>query len=293
MVKSMTGYGRAQAVNGCYDILVEIKSVNHRYFEFSARVPRAYGYLEDKLKKLVQTKASRGKIEVNVSVYTLGGFDAQVEINKSLAKGYITALRGIGDELLLNDDLSLTSISRFSDIFTVQKTIEDSEVIWDCVRPIAESALSDFVDMRETEGAKMAEDILSKLVIIDEIVEKIEKTAPQTVEAYRNRLYSKLSEVLADKNIDEQRILTEAAVFAEKIAVDEETVRLKSHSAQLKNMLENSSEPIGRKLDFIVQEMNREINTTGSKAQNLDIARMVVDVKSEIEKIREQVQNIE
>lgn len=292
MIKSMTGYGRCQQTIDGRDILVEIKSVNHRFFEFSARVPRVYGYLESQLKSYLQGKISRGKVDVGVTVLTLEGIDANVEINHALVKSYVGALRSVKEEFGLTDDLSLSAISRFSDIFTVRKSVEDEQVIWDSVRTVLDQALANFVHMREVEGERMKEDILSRLQTIEERVAFVEERSPKTVEEYRGRLYAKMQEVLKDAKVEEQRILTEAAIYSEKIAVDEETVRLRSHIRQFESILA-SEEPIGRKLDFLVQELNREANTIGSKAQDIEIARVVVDIKSEIEKIREQIQNIE
>ena len=292
MIKSMTGYGRCQQTIDARDTLVEIKSVNHRFFEFSARVPRVYGYLESQLKSYLQGKVSRGKVDVGVTILTLEGIDANVEINHALVQSYVNALRSVKDEFALTDDLSLSAISRFADIFTVRKNVEDEQVIWDSVRTVLDGALANFIRMREVEGERMKADILSRLATIEERVAFVEERSPQTVEEYRNRLYAKMQEVLKDSEIEEQRILTEAAIYSEKIAVDEETVRLRSHIRQFESILQ-SEEPIGRKLDFLVQELNREANTIGSKAQDIEIARIVVDIKSEIEKIREQIQNIE
>lgn len=292
MLRSMTGYGRSQKMVGGRDILVEIRAVNHRYFEFSARVPRVYGYLEEKMKSFVQSRVSRGKIDVNVTVFTVEGQDAVVELNKSLAQGYLGALRSASDEFQLKDDLSLSVLSRFPDIFSVRKAPEDEEVIWEAVKTVAEEALERFVLMREKEGEKMYQDISGRLDTIEGWVGDVEKLSPETTKAYRERLYAKLSEVLEGNGIDENRILTEAAVFSERVAVDEETVRLRSHLHQYRSLLD-AGEPVGRKLDFLTQEVNREINTIGSKAQDLAITRIVVDLKSEVEKIREQIQNIE
>lgn len=292
MIKSMTGYGRGQQIIDGREITVEIKSVNHRYFEFSARVPRAYGYLEEKLKSFVQNKVSRGKVDVGVTIFNIEGKDAQIEVNQSIAVGYIDALRKANEAIGLTDDLALSQLIRLPDIFNVIKTTEDEEVIWNSVKCIAEEALNNFVSMRETEGQKMKDDINSRLTYISELVAKVEERSPLVTEAYRERLYNKISEILNDKKIDEQRILTEAAIFSEKTAVDEETVRLKSHIQQFTTLL-NSTEAVGRKLDFLIQEFNRESNTIGSKAQDVEITRIVVELKSEIEKIREQIQNIE
>jgi len=292
MIKSMTGYGREQSQIGGRDILVEIRSVNHRYYEFSARTPRAYGYLEEKLKTFLNGKIARGKVEVLVSIFNNEGTDAAIEVNKTVAKGYVEALVDANSELGLVNDLSLSHLTRLPDIFTVKKIVDDEEEIWNAVNTVAEIALDKFIAMREIEGEKMQSDIMGRLKYIEETVSFIEQKSPETTANYRDKLYNKLRELLGDKNIDEQRILTEAAIFSEKTAVDEETVRLRSHIEQFSNLL-NSSEGVGRKLDFLVQEVNREVNTIGSKAQNLEITKMVVDLKSEIEKIREQIQNVE
>ena len=292
MLKSMTGYGREQRLVGSREILVEIRSVNHRYYEFNSRTPRAYGYLDEKLKSFLNGKISRGKVEVSVSVFNQEGADACIEVNSTIAQGYINALREANSYLMLEDDLSLSQIMRLSDVFTVKKVAEDEEEIWEAVKSVAVAALEKFLSMRETEGVKMKLDVANRLDYIETVVGEIEKRSPQVTEAYRNRLYNKLKDVLEDKNIDEARIVTEAAVFSEKTAVDEETVRLRSHIDQFRKLIE-TDEPIGKKLDFLVQEMNREVNTTGSKCQDLSITQMVVNLKSEIEKIREQIQNIE
>ncbi|MGN0599528.1 MAG: YicC/YloC family endoribonuclease [Oscillospiraceae bacterium] len=292
MIKSMTGFGRClESVNG-KTIIVEIKSVNHRYYEFSSRVPRSCGYLDEKLKTFIQGKVSRGKIDVGVSIQYDGVSDEKIEVNSEIAKGYISALRSANEELGLEDDLTLSRIMRLPDIFTVKKVEDDEETVWNEVRTIAEKALERFIAMREAEGEKMREDILSRLDYITELVEKIEKKSPETTEKYRKKLFDRISEVLKDTNVDEQRILTEAAIFSEKTAVDEETVRLRSHINQCRDML-SMNEAVGRKLDFLIQEFNREANTIGSKCQDIEITKVVVDLKSEIEKIREQVQNIE
>lgn len=288
----MTGYGRGQATVDGTDILVEIKSVNNRYYDFSARLPRMYGYLEEKLKTFLSGSISRGKIEVSVSIYNSGSKSEEISINLDVANGYINALREANESLGLTDDITLSHVSRFPEVFIVKKIIEDEESVWNNIKPVAEEAVAKFVAMREIEGEKMKEDLSSRLDFILSKVEEVEKLSPATTENYRNRLYQKLKDILSDNNIDEQRILTEAAIFSEKVAVDEETVRLRSHISQFRELLE-TDEPVGRKLDFLVQEMNRESNTIGSKAQDIAITKIVVDVKSEIEKIREQIQNIE
>lgn len=292
MLRSMTGYGRAQNILNGRDITVEIRSVNHRYYEYSSRVPRAFGYLDEKLKTLFKSSVSRGKVEASVTINTIEGKDQVIRINLGAAEGYISALRGAADALGLEDNLKLSNLIKLPDVFNVQKAPDDEEQIWTDVSSVANEALAKFVEMRTVEGSRLKSDVLEKAANIEIMVGEVEKISPETVENYRNRLYTKLCEVLESKDIDEQRILTEAAIFADKVAVDEETVRLRSHIAQLRDMLE-SEDAVGRKLDFLVQEMNREVNTIGSKSQNIDIARLVVDMKSEIEKIREQIQNIE
>lgn len=292
MLRSMTGYGRAQKILNGRDILVEIRSVNHRYYEYTSRIPRAYGYIDEKLKALMKTAVSRGKTEVSVTINNIEGRDTVIAVNKGIAEGYVTALREVGGELGLTDDISLSKLIKLPDIFNIQKAADDEDQIWDDVCQTASEALERFVKMREVEGEKLKADVIEKAGCILADVAKVEELSPKTVESYRNRLSQKLAEVLEGRDIDEQRVLTEAAVFAEKIAVDEETVRLRSHISQLKGMLD-ADESVGRKLDFIVQEMNREVNTIGSKAQDLDITKLVVDMKAEIEKIREQIQNIE
>ena len=292
MIRSMTGYGRAQELRNGRDITVEFRSVNHRYFEFSARVPRAYGYLEEKLKGLAQTAASRGKVEVAVLIQTVDSPDSQVAVNAALARAYVEALRGLGAELGLADDLSLSAVARFPEIFTLKKSPDDEEQIWADVSAVAGAAAERFVEMRRTEGQKLREDILGRLCAIEEKVAAVEERSPQTVAEYRARLTARMEELLGKSGIEEQRILAEAAIVAGRWAVDEETVRLRSHISQLRAILD-TPEAVGRKLDFLVQEMNREANTIGSKAQDVAIAQVVVDIKSEIEKIREQIQNIE
>ena len=288
----MTGYGRSQQTIGDRDILVEIRSVNHRYYEFSARVPRNMGYLEEKLKSYIKDSISRGKVEVLVTINNVNGKDETISVNVNVAQGYIDALRTANSTLMLLDDLTLSQLARLPDVFTVVKTIDDEEEVWQVVKTVTQQAVDNFIHMRTVEGQKMFEDINGRLDSIESMVAIVEEASPKTVEAYRNRLYEKLSEVLESKDIDEARIVTECAILSEKLAVDEETVRLKSHIAQFRELI-HSEEPIGRKLDFLVQEMNREVNTTGSKAQDITITRTVVEMKSELEKIREQIQNIE
>ena len=288
----MTGFGRALVSKDSKDILVEIRSVNHRYYEFNARVPRAYSYIEPKLKELLNGSIARGKVEVSVSVYHTEGADVNVKVNESVAKAYIDALRGSKDMFSLEDNIRLTDLMRIPDVFVVSKEMEDEDEVWEEIKEVTEIALDNFLKMRQVEGETIKNNILTKLDAIEETVYEIEKREPQLVEEYRTRLYEKLKEVLGKTEIDESRILTEAAIFADKTAVDEEMVRLHSHLAQFRNKL-NSDKPVGRELDFLMQEMNREANTTGSKISDIAVTNLVVSIKSELEKVREQIQNIE
>jgi len=293
MIKSMTGYGRSQQQISGWDITVEIKAVNHRYFEFSCRAPRNCGYMEDKLKSLVQSGIARGKTDLYLQIASTGeNNDETVKVNLELAKSYMESLAKLSEATGLPMEISLSSLSRYPDVLTPERVAVDEDALWEAVSAVAKEALANFIAMRETEGKKLKEDLLSRLDTVLALTAEVEKQSPQTVENYRNRLYQKLSTLLADRTIDDARVLTEAAIFADRIAVDEETVRLKSHVDQFRGILE-SDEPIGRKLDFLTQELNRESNTIGSKAQDSKILSIVVDLKSELEKIREQIQNIE
>ena len=292
MVRSMTGFGRSEQKIDGREITVEIKSVNHRYFEFSSRVSRGYAFLEEKLKSHIQKLVARGKIDVYVAITDSDEKQANVAVNHSLASGYVAAFRELKDTYGLSGDIAISDLIRFNDIFTVHKAPEDEEAVWNSVQVVLDEALRKFIDMREREGEKMKEDVLQRSNTILSLVSKVEKHSPETVTAYRNRLEDRLKEILESVNIDEQRILTEAAIFADKVAVAEETVRLRSHFDQMFAMLDGD-EAIGRKLDFILQEMNRETNTIGSKVQDATLAHTVVEIKGELEKIREQIQNIE
>ncbi|MGI5893656.1 MAG: YicC/YloC family endoribonuclease [Candidatus Merdivicinus sp.] len=292
MLKSMTGYGRAQASAAGFDISVEIKSVNHRYFECAVKLPKAFLFLEDRLKKQVQGAVSRGKIEVQLTISSQNGQDTVVTVDEAVAESYIKALRKAGETLGLEDDLTLSQLLRLPEIFSVKRAEMDEEAVTEAVSSVAAQAIVSFEQMRQTEGQKLFEDLGEKLENVRELVARVEEYAPERQRVYYNRLYAKLSEVLQDTSVDEARLVTEAAIFADKVAVDEETVRLRSHLDQFSTLME-SGEPVGKKLDFLVQEMNREANTIGSKAQDAELSRIVVSLKSEIEKIREQIQNIE
>jgi uncharacterized protein (TIGR00255 family) len=291
MASSMTGYGRAETTVDGRKITVEIKSVNHRYFEFTARVPRSCGYLEEKLKTYLQSRRSRGKTDIFVAVDT-ADTGIEVKINRKLADSYLQALRGLAGDTGLPDDVSLLGLARFPEIFSLEKPTEDADAVWNAVRQVTAVALDNLVAMRESEGARLCEDILHRLAVLEEMTAVIEQRSPQTVAEYRDRLFEKLSVLLADRSVDDARVLTEAAIFADRVAVAEETVRLRSHIAQYREILSGGG-AVGRKLDFLTQELNREVNTIGSKAQDAQIATVVIELKSEIEKIREQIQNIE
>lgn len=294
MIKSMTGFGRCRTVLHGREISVEIKSVNHRFFEFSCRTPKGYGFLDDKLKTLVNSRVSRGKIDMFVTVGTAEDTPAEVKINHSLVSGYINAMKEISETYGIENDVTVTAISRFPDVYTVSKAPENEEEITADVLEVANTAIDGFIAMREAEGEKMKADILGRAEVILATVDEIDERSPQTVKEYEERLLDRINRTLQDYNIniDEQRVLTEVAVFADKVAVAEETVRLRSHFAQLSKIMESQT-PIGREIDFIIQEMNREANTIGSKVQDAEIAHKVVKIKSEIEKMREQIQNIE
>lgn len=293
MIKSMTGYGRATGSFDGMDITLEIKSVNHRYFEFTSRLPRNYGFLDEKLKSFFQGKISRGKVECFVQIENAGLQATTVTLNKSLAAGYMKAYTELSELFNIENDIKVSDIARVGDIFSVSKEAEDEGKICEYVLSVAGEALEKFIKMRETEGEKLKIDVTSRLDYIINKIAFIEARSPETVKEYNDKLVARMKDILADVHVDEQRLLTEAAIYADKVAVAEETVRLRSHISQFRKFFEENSGSIGRKMDFLVQEINREINTIGSKAQDLDIARCVVDVKAEIEKIREQIQNIE
>jgi uncharacterized protein (TIGR00255 family) len=288
----MTGYGRAREMLHMRDITVEIRSVNNRYLDCTVKMPRAYIFAEDAIKGLVQKRISRGKVDVFVTIDTSAADVSVVSVNEPLARSYYEALKRLQSELSLEGGITALSLAKFPDVLTVTKAEEDVETVSADICHVLEDALSAYDSMRSVEGKKLAEDISGRVDTIEMVVGKVEEKSPQTVAAYRERLENKMREVLQSTTIDESRILTEAAIFADKVAVDEETVRLRSHIAQLRDMLQ-SGDPIGRKLDFLIQEVNRECNTIGSKCNDLSIAQDVVNMKAEVEKIREQIQNIE
>ena len=292
MIKSMTGYGRAvETVNG-REFTVEIRSVNNRYLDCSVRLPRMLSFGEDAVKQAVKASVSRGKVDVFITVRSEAGDEVQVSINESVLKGYLTAMRRMVTEFEVNDDISVSTVSRLPDVFVLEKPQVDEEQLLSDLMAVVAKALESYDAMRCTEGEALDRDLRSRGQTILELVEKVEAGNGQTVIDYRARLEAKLREVLENTAIDESRILTEAAIFADKVAVDEETVRLRSHLKQMNSMLSGGG-AVGRKLDFLLQEMNREANTIGSKCTDVALARIVVDIKAELEKIREQTQNIE
>ena len=292
MIKSMTGYGSAKGAAAGFEVSIEIKSVNNRNLETAVRLPRSFLFAESAVKNTVAGHISRGKVDVFISVSSGEADDVRVSVNESLLKGYLNALKDISEKYELPYHLTTLDAAKFPDVLTVERAEMDSEAVSAALAALTEEALRDFDEMRIREGLQLQNDVLSRLKRIDALVTSIEKEAPHTAECYYQRLEQKMKDILGSAGIAEERILAEAAVFADHIAIDEETVRLRSHMAQLENMVHGGS-PIGKKMDFLMQEFNREANTIGSKCQNSDIAHTVVDLKAEIEKIREQVQNIE
>ena len=291
MIKSMTGYGRARENRNGRDITVEVRSVNNRYLDCTVKLPRAYIFAEDAVKARVQKAVSRGKVDVFITMESAGSDDAVVTVNEPLARAYCKALAQL-ETLGAKGGVTAVELARFPDVVTVTKAEEDLEAIAGDICAVLDQALAAYNDMRAVEGRKLAEDIVSRAGTIEQCVGVVEERSPQTVEEYRQKLFAKMQEVLGSTNIDEGRILQEAAIYADKVAVDEETVRLHSHIAQLRTMVE-SVKPVGRDMDFLVQEFNRECNTIGSKCKDLRITETVLQMKAEVEKIREQVQNVE
>ena len=292
MIKSMTGYGRARMTLNKRDITVEVRSVNNRYLDCTVKMPRMYTFAEDAIKQRVQKAISRGKVDVFISVDATAADVAKVSVNRELAAGYAAALQELAEVCGTEPHVTPEQLSRFPDVLTVTKADEDLETVSADLCAVLDEALTAYNAMRAVEGTKLAEDILNRLSTILDYTAQVEKRSPETVREYREKLTARMQEVLQSTTIDPQRILTEAAIYGDKVAVDEETVRLRSHVAQLRTMVE-SDEPMGRKMDFLIQEVNRESNTIGSKCNDVEIARVVVGLKAEVEKMREQVQNVE
>ena len=291
-MKSMTGYGRTKEVRDGKTITVELRAVNHRYLDCTVKAPRQYGFLDDAVKKAAAARIARGKVEIFVGVEVEEGGDVAVTVNHQLAKRYLDALHDLSETYGLRDDVTVMSLAKLPDVLGSERIEQDAEAMTREVLAVFQQACDGFDQMREREGEKLAEDVRNRCAAIERMVGEVETRSPERVKEYREKLLARMQEVLADTSIDETRILTEAAIYADKTAVDEETVRLRSHLHHMDGMLKET-QPIGRKLDFLVQEMNREANTIGSKANDVTLARIVVDIKSEIEKIREQIQNIE
>ncbi len=292
MIKSMTGYGRGEAVCHGRGIVIEIRSVNNRYLDCNIRMPRTYTFAEEPMKALIQKATTRGKVDVYVTMDQATANDVVVRVNEPLVESYIQALRVLAKKMELRDDTAVSMVARFPDVLLVEKAAEDADQVTADLCQVLAQALEQYDAMRTREGARLEEDVLARLSTMEQCVAVVEERSPVTIAEYRERLWRKLSEVLESRQIDESRILTEAALFADKVAVDEETVRLRSHIAQFRDMLAKGG-PVGRKLDFLIQEMNRETNTIGSKCNDLELSNIVVDMKAEIEKIREQIQNLE
>ena len=288
----MTGYGRAVRLLNGREITVELRSVNNRYLDCTVKLPRIFSFAEDPIRQCVKQRVARGKVDVFVTVNFEALSDVDIRVNRPVLEGYLDAMKSIAADYGVRDDISVCALSRLPDVFTVQKQQQDEEQAVQDLLAVTGEAIDAFNAMREREGEALANDLRSRAGTILGLVEQIEARSPITLAEYRERLTARMNEVLENTQIDEARILTEAAIYADKIAVDEETVRLRSHLAQLESMLDTGG-PIGRKLDFLMQEMNREINTVGSKASDLEQAKTVVEVKAELEKIREQMQNIE
>ena len=292
MIKSMTGYGGAKGASGKLEISVEVKSVNNRYLDCNIKLPRVFNSIEETLKAKVQSTISRGKVDVYISIDSSNSDEIDIKINRPLVESYVIALRTIARENDLNGDIRVSDLTRFPDILQAEKREVDSEKLSSDVSVILEAALADFNEMRKREGKKLSRDISARLKEIEKFTSLVEELSPKSVEEYRKKLEARMQDVLQSVNIDESRILTEAAIFADRTAINEEIVRLRSHISQLKELI-TSSEPVGRKMDFLVQEFNREVNTIGSKGNDTEMSKIIVELKAEIEKIREQAQNIE
>ncbi|MCD8356337.1 MAG: YicC family protein [Clostridia bacterium] len=288
----MTGYGRARQTLHDRDITVELRSVNHRYLDVNVKAPRIYGFLDEAAKSAIGKLIARGKVDVFITIDSSAAGDVKISLNHKILESYLDALHEMRDQYNLADDLSVMRLARLPDVFTSEKQEADADELTQDVLEVLAAASTDFCSMREREGVKLKEDILSRGQTILKLVSEVEERSPKAVEEYRAKLTARMNEVLSDTTIEPQRILAEAAVYADRTAVDEETVRLRSHMHQMEIMAAEEK-PIGRKLDFLVQEMNREANTIGSKANDIELAKIVVEIKSEIEKIREQIQNIE
>lgn len=292
VIKSMTGYGRYEEIIEDKKVSCEIRSVNHRYADFNIRVPRGCGFLEDKIRQLASSRISRGKVDIYINIEHCLEPEREVFLNEGIVKNYLTALYQMRDEFSLKDDISVMTVARLPEVFRAQQREEDEEALTKAVLKVATGAIDEFIAMRAREGERISQDLSARIEYMKTVASKIDERSPKTVEEYKNKLYTKIKELLEDRDVDETRVLTEVAIFADKVAVNEEIVRLSSHFDEFYEII-SADEPAGRRLDFLIQEINREINTTGSKANDIEIARYVVELKGETEKLREQVQNIE
>lgn len=292
MIKSMTGYGRHEYMDEAKKIVIDMKSVNQRFCDVNVKMPRAYGYLEDKVKEYVSSSISRGKVDVFVYIENYSSENKLITLDKALCDNYYSVISQIKEEYDIKDDITLSNLLRFQDIFVVRQEEEDKDAAWEMIKNVLARATEDFINARIREGERMLADLKEKGENIKNLVLKVEERAPKIVEEYAEKLKQRMTELLGDVNIDEGRLLTEVGIMADRVCIAEELVRLKSHLKELDKILA-LDEPVGRKLDFLVQEINREINTIGSKSNDIDAARLVVDMKSEVEKMREQIQNIE
>lgn len=292
MIKSMTGFGGFRGNIDGFTVSLELRSVNHRFFEFSARIPKNYSYLEDRIRKAVNSKIERGKVDCFVQLEFPEGEDVNVQANHALAEKYLSAANAIAKRLEIREISSVSELMRYPDIITPMPVLIDEDRIWSVVETALDNALSEIYEMREKEGSRLKDDIVSRVELINKELEFVKRRSPETALEYNEKLLTRMRAAIGDMPVDEQRLLTEAAIYADKVAVDEETVRLNSHLLQLLSILSDNG-TIGRKLDFLVQEINREANTIGSKAQDVNIIRSVIEIKAQAEKIREQIQNIE
>lgn len=292
MLKSMTGYGRHETIVGTKKITAEIRSVNHRFSDYNIKIPRQYGFLEERIRLSVSKAAARGKIDVFVNIESVGEPDKTISINRELAKNYLDELKSLADELGIENDITISKLMGFSDIFKSEPKRDDEEELWSMVSGTLDTAIEAFSAMRKREGGRIEKDLRERVAYMRTLAERVDERSPEFVREYQEKLYVKIRELVGDRNIDDTRILTEVGIFADKVAVNEETVRLASHFTEFENIMD-CNEPAGRKLDFLIQEINREVNTIGSKAADIETAKLVVTLKGEIEKLREQIQNIE
>lgn len=292
MLNSMTGYGRCEHIDESKKIVIDIRSVNHRYSDVTVKMPRMYGYLEDKVREYVLAGISRGKVDVFVYIENYTNDDKAVVLDEALLMNYHSLLKEIKEKCDIKEEIKVSDMTRFSDIFITKQQEEDKEKAWQMILSCLEPAMNDFLAMRSREGERLYHDLKEKEARIQEITAEIEALSPAVVEEYAKKLSERMTELLGEFKVDEGRLLTEVGIMADRVCINEELVRLKSHFVELDDIL-SEEEPVGRKLDFLVQELNRETNTIGSKANHSGITKLVVEMKSEIEKLREQIQNVE